>query len=194
MNMKQFNQNQPEPEPKLLLHLCCGPDATAVFERLRDRYHVIGYFHNPNIYPPEEHEKRSREAVKAGRELGFSVIVPGYAPAEWNEQIKGLENEPEKGRRCEICFRYNLRETARKARELSIPNFTTTLTISPHKNSKLILRLGQEAGEAFGLHFLSLDFKKKHGFRRSLELSHQLKLYRQNYCGCRYSMRKDKDA
>ncbi len=176
-------------KPSVLLHICCAPDSTAVVERLRSRYNVTGYFHNPNIFPPEEYEKRSREAVKAADKMGFALIVPPYNPDEWNEAVKGLEKEPEKGRRCRACFRFNLRRTARKAHDMSFPYFTTTLTISPHKNADLIMDIGHEAAAEYRVHFLAMDFKKRDGFLRSLELSKKFHLYRQNYCGCRYSMR-----
>lgn len=177
-------------KPEVLLHICCGPDATAVYERLSGLFRVTGYFHNPNIYPQEEYRRRSREALRAGDEMGFPVIVPAYQPNKWNEKIKGLENEPEKGRRCQVCFRFNLKATACKARNMGIPHFTTTLTISPYKDSRLIILIGEEVGEETGVYFLAQDFKKKNGFQRSLELSRQFDMYRQNYCGCRFSMRK----
>ncbi len=184
-----MREGRAQTKPKILLHICCAPDSTAVFEMLCSRYAVTGYFHNPNIYPLEEYQKRSSEARKAALKMGFPLVVPSYKPEEWNKRIKGLEHEPEKGLRCEICFRFNLWSTARKAREMHIPNFTTTLTISPHKDSNLIIRIGKAVGEEFGVNFLDIDFKKKHGFQRSLELSREWNLYRQNYCGCRYSMR-----
>jgi predicted adenine nucleotide alpha hydrolase (AANH) superfamily ATPase len=178
-------------KPKVLLHICCGPDSTAVYERLDPQYEVIGYFHNPNIYPEKEYEKRAQNALKAGREMGFKVIVPEYNPEEWLKAVKGLEREPEGGKRCERCFRHNLEATARKAMELSISFFTTTLTISPHKSSDTIFKIGTGLAEEYGIVFLDIDFKKKDGFKRSVELSKQMGLYRQKYCGCSFS--KDKD-
>ncbi|MFO7865354.1 MAG: epoxyqueuosine reductase QueH [Candidatus Aminicenantes bacterium] len=180
--------------PQVLLHICCAPDSTTVVERLREHYRVTGYFHNPNIAPPQEYERRSREACEVARRMGFPIIIPAYHPESWYDYIKGLEDEPEKGRRCELCFRFNLRAAAGKTRELKIPDFTTTLTISPHKDSQLIIRIGKEAAKEFGVNYLDFDFKKKHGFQRSLELSRQFSLYRQNYCGCRFSMRNEKSS
>jgi len=181
-----------EKKSKVLLHICCAPDATTVIERLCSHYEVVGFFHNPNIFPQEEYEKRGREARKLADAMGFLLIVPPYQPEEWNEEVKGLENVPEKGQRCEVCFRFNLRRTARKACEMNISSFTTTLTISPHKDSHCIMQIGEAAAVEYGIHFLSIDFKKKNGFQRSLELSRKFNLYRQNYCGCRYSMCKKK--
>lgn len=175
-------------KPQVLLHICCAPDSTAVFERLKQEYKVIGFFHNPNIFPEAEYKKRLEEAEYVARKLKFKIVVPGYAPQEWENAVKGLEAEPEKGKRCNVCFRFNLQATAKKAKRRGIPFFTTTLTISPHKVTEMIFKAGTEAAIKYGLKFLELDFKKKDGFKRSLELSREMNLYRQNYCGCRYSM------
>ncbi len=178
-------------KPGVLLHVCCAPDSTAVFERLSPDFEVFGFFHNPNIDPANEYHKRLAEARKVAQELGFPLIVPAFDPESWRRAVEGLEDEPEGGDRCAVCFRVNLRATARKAQELGIPFFTTTLTISPHKDSERILRIGREAGLEFGVSFLGENFKKRDGFKRSLELSRDLGLYRQGYCGCRFSLRKD---
>ncbi|MFW6124297.1 MAG: epoxyqueuosine reductase QueH [Acidobacteriota bacterium] len=185
-----MNKDKNVEKPKVLLHICCGPDSTAVYEKLEPWYKVIGYFHNPNIYPEKEYEKRAVNALKAGRKLGFEVIVPEYNQKGWLKEVKGLEKEPEGGKRCEKCFRHNLEATAKKARELGIYFFTTTLTISPHKSSETIFKIGRGLTEEYGIVFLDIDFKKKDGFKRSVELSKQLGLYRQKYCGCRYSIKK----
>ncbi|HZX10746.1 MAG TPA: epoxyqueuosine reductase QueH [Acidobacteriota bacterium] len=177
-------------KPKVLLHICCGPDSTAVYERLDPQYEVIGYFHNPNIYPEKEYEKRAHNALKAGKELGFEVLVPEYNPKEWLKAVKGLEKEPEGGKRCEKCFRFNLEATAKKALELGISFFTTTLTISPHKSSDTIFKIGRGLAEEYGIVFLDINFNKKDGFKRSVELSKQMGLYRQKYCGCSFSKEK----
>ncbi len=184
-----MSENKNGNKSGILLHICCGPDSTAVYERLEPQYEVTGYFHNPNIYPEKEYYKRAKNALEAGRELGFKVIVPEYDPEEWLRAIKGLEKEPEGGKRCEKCFRYNLEATAQKALELGISFFTTTLTISPHKSSDMIFKIGRGLAEEYGVMFLEADFKKKDGFRRSVELSKAIGLYRQKYCGCEYSMK-----
>jgi len=179
---------------KILLHICCAPDSTAVYERLKTEYEVVGYFFNPNIHPAAEYNKRWAETKRVAEELGFKLYSSDYSPETWEQAVKGLENEPEKGKRCRECFRFNLSAAAEKARSLDIPIFTTTLTISPHKDSRLIFSLGRAAGLEFGVDFLMVDFKKKDGFKRSLELSKNLRLYRQNYCGCRYSQKREKHA
>jgi len=186
-----MRENKKAQKPLVLLHICCGPDSTAAYERLNPWYEVIGYFHNPNIFPQKEYEKRAKNARKAGEELGFEVMVPEYHPEGWNKAIKDLEKEPEGGKRCEKCFRFNLEATAKKAREMGISSFTTTLTISPHKSSLTIFKIGRGLAEEYGVKFLDMDFKKKHGFKRSVELSKQIGLYRQKYCGCRFSKEKD---
>ncbi|NTV52128.1 MAG: epoxyqueuosine reductase QueH [Candidatus Firestonebacteria bacterium] len=160
-----------------------------MFERLAADYDVVGYFHNPNIHPLEEYVRRAEEAKRVGRILGFTLEPALYAPDAWDRAVAGLENEPETGARCTACFRHNLMAAAAKARELKIYWFTTTLTISPHKSSARIFEIGREAAAAHGVRFLETDFKKKDGFKRSLEMSKELNLYRQNYCGCKYSLR-----
>ncbi|MEW6516510.1 MAG: epoxyqueuosine reductase QueH [candidate division FCPU426 bacterium] len=179
---------------KVLLHICCAPDATATVERLRAEYDVLGYFQNDNIHPPEEFSRRLDNAERVAVALGFPLVPAGYHPEAWQTAVAGWEDEPERGRRCEACFRHNLAATAAKARELNIPAFATTLTISPHKDAALIFRLGRELARQQGVRFLEMDFKKQDGFKRSLEWSRQLGLYRQNYCGCRYSSRGEKQG
>jgi len=180
--------NNSKAKLKTLLHICCAPDSTAVFERLKPEYEVIGFFHNPNIFPEAEYKKRLEEAEYVARKLKFKLVVPAYAPEKWENAVKGLEAEPEKGKRCNVCFRFNLEATAKKAKSMGIPFFTTTLSISPHKVTEMIFKAGRDAAIKYGLKFLEFDFKKKDGFKRSLELSREMNLYRQNYCGCRYSM------
>jgi len=176
-------------KPKTLLHICCAPDATATAERLAKEYAVVGYFRNDNIYPPAEHALRLAHTERVAATQGFTLEPAEYCPETWAEAVRGLENEPERGRRCAVCFGHNLAAAAAKARALGIASFTTTLTISPHKNSKLIFEIGRDIGRAHGVNFLEIDFKKQDGFKRSLELCKQLELYRQNYCGCKYSKR-----
>lgn len=172
---------------KVLVHICCAPDSTAVFERLTHEYEVIGFFHNPNIHPQREYEKRKQEAQRVASKMGFELIVPQYNPEDWLDAVKGLEKEPEGGERCAVCFQYNLRAAAEKAKELGILYFTSTLTISPHKHSQEIISIGKSVEKGAGIKFLAVDFKKQDGFKRSLEFSREMKLYRQKYCGCRFS-------
>jgi len=175
--------------PKLLLHICCGPDATAVVEELRLEYEVIGFFHNPNIYPATEYRRRFEVVEKVAECMNFKLEVADYDPEKWFAVTKGWENEPEKGERCKICFEYNLKATADYAKNKAIDFFTTSLTISPHKNSEQILRVGEKVSGNTGGNFLARNFKKRDGFKHSLEFSRKWGLYRQRYCGCRYSLR-----
>lgn len=176
-------------KPKILLHICCAPDATTVAERLAGEYQVLGYFQNDNIYPQAEYRLRLKNAERVAEALGFALVPAAFHPDAWDAAVAGLEGEPERGKRCEACFRHNLGATAAKARELGVPYFATTLTISPHKDAALIFRIGRELAQRHGVQFLEMDFKKQDGFKRSLEWSRELALYRQNYCGCQYSQR-----
>lgn len=179
---------------KILLHICCAPDATAVFERLQQHYEVVGFFHNPNIYPKTEYMKRLDQAHKVANVMGFELREGSRDDTQWHTWVKGLENEPEKGKRCEVCFQYNLDATAEYAAKQSIPAFTTTLTISPHKRIAALFSAGRRAAQKYHVDFLEIDFKKKDGFKRSLDISKTLSLYRQHYCGCEYSISGEEHA
>jgi predicted adenine nucleotide alpha hydrolase (AANH) superfamily ATPase len=174
---------------KILLHACCGPCAAASVERLMDNgRQVMLYFSNSNINSREEFDKRLEAAEKLVKYFGIELVVDPYRHDDWLEYVKGLENEPEKGRRCSKCFDWSLRRTSLKAAEFGIENFTTTLTVSPHKVSRHIF----EAGEKYE-GFEPWDFKKKDGFLRTMQLSRELGLYCQGYCGCEFSMRPDQN-
>ncbi|MCD6363435.1 MAG: epoxyqueuosine reductase QueH [Synergistetes bacterium] len=180
---------------KVLLHICCAPDATYPFLELSKEFEtIIGYFYGSNIHPIEEYERRKEALVKLSREWKFTVIFERYDPESWVKEMKGLEKEPEGGKRCEKCFRLQLERTALKAKELGIEAFTTTLTISPHKDVVLINSLGKEIAEKTGLKFIERIFRKKNGFKKSVELSKKSNLYRQNYCGCIFSIRKEEGS
>ena len=173
------------PEMKVLLHICCAVCATASIERLREEGNsVSGYFYNPNIHPQSEYLNRLKETKNLAREIDLSLIVGEYRVEDWFGPVKGLEDEPEGGRRCVVCFRLRLNQTCRLARQNGFDGFTTTLTISPHKNSKTINNIGREIGGPF---FLERDFKKKEGFKRAMALSEKYGLYHQHYCGCIFS-------
>ncbi|MDO8740442.1 MAG: epoxyqueuosine reductase QueH [Candidatus Woesearchaeota archaeon] len=173
---------------KLLLHICCAPCSTHAIEFLKSKYDLVLFFPNSNICPEGEFKKRSENAKKITGIFNLKLIIDNYCHEEWLEFVKGLEDEPEKGKRCWKCFEFNLRKTAEKARELGFDCFTTTLTISPHKDSKKIFEIGKKL-ETGGIRFLDIDFKKQEGFRHSVELSKKYDLYRQNYCGCEFSLR-----
>ena len=173
---------------KILLHCCCAPCSTHCIEVLRENYEPILYFYDPNIEPYEEYIKRLDEVRKYSKIVGVELIEGVYDNERWNEFISGYETEPEGGSRCSRCFEFNLSETARKAEELGIRYITTTLTVSPYKNSEKIFKIGHNiVGD--GVEFLETNFKKKDGYKKSIELSKRYKLYRQNYCGCRFSKR-----
>ncbi|MFZ5806231.1 MAG: epoxyqueuosine reductase QueH [Verrucomicrobiota bacterium] len=178
---------------KILLHACCAPCACASVERLlQEGYKVTLFFSNSNIAPEEEYYKRLHDAKKWADILGIPFEEDEYNHQDWLEHIKGLEDEKETGKRCLKCFAYRLAKTAQKADKIGFSLFSTTLTLSPFKSSKAIF----EIGKAF-VKYLAMDFKKKDGFKRSLELSEQYQLYRQNYCGCEFSLRtkaKSEDA
>ncbi|MEA3313901.1 MAG: epoxyqueuosine reductase QueH [Caldisericota bacterium] len=173
---------------KVLLHICCAPDATYPFLYLRGRhYRVTGFFYNPNIHPLSEYEKRLEEIIRFSRVAGMDLEAGKYDKDNWFELIKGTENEPEGGKRCYICYKMRLEETARIAKEKGFDYFTTTLTISPHKNIKWIFEIGEQIGNKYGVKFLKANFKKRNGFKSSIVLSKYYKMYRQNYCGCVFS-------
>ncbi|MCR4438582.1 MAG: epoxyqueuosine reductase QueH [candidate division KSB1 bacterium] len=173
----------------ILLFACCAPDATVAIERLSPAWEVTVFFYNPNIHPRAEYDLRLEEMRKVAQAMEVPLVVGPYEDQLWLAMVKGLEEEPEKGRRCHVCFRMRLEATARQAKHLSISVFATTLTVSPHKDARTICALGQELAAQYGLEFLGANFKKQDGFERSIELSKALGLYRQNYCGCLFSRR-----
>ncbi|MCK9594802.1 MAG: epoxyqueuosine reductase QueH [Candidatus Omnitrophica bacterium] len=172
---------------KILLHICCGICSGWPIEKLRqDGYEVTGIFYNPNIHPRDEYERRLEAAKKACFVRGMELISAPYDCERWLSLTEDLKNEPEGGKRCSLCYRLRLEYTALKAKEMGIEYFTTTLSISPHKDSALINRIGIEiAGDGFK----EYDFKKADGFKKSNRFSLEHGLYRQNYCGCSYNMR-----
>ncbi len=174
---------------KIVLHICCGVCAAGVVERLtREGHEVRGYFYNPNIHPREEYNRRLEVAQKVAQEFNFPLVVPPYLPQEWHQETVSLEGEPEGGKRCEVCFRLRLKQTFDYMKERGGDAFTTTLTVSPQKSAGMVNQVGGELG---GERFLVRDFKKKEGFKRSMELAKKWALYRQHYCGCIYSQKPD---
>ena len=184
--------------PRVLLHSCCGPCSSSVLESLTEHFQVTLLWYNPNLYPEAEFDKRLRTQLQlieaAGLKDRVQVLSEPWRSGEYYQAVAGLENEPEHGGRCTECFRLRLRETARLAKSLSYDYFCTTLTLSRHKNAQLINRLGEEIGREFGVRWLPSDFKKKGGELRSTELSRQYGLYRQDYCGCEFSLRSREQA
>jgi predicted adenine nucleotide alpha hydrolase (AANH) superfamily ATPase len=169
---------------RLLLHICCAPCATHAVRRLGEDYAVTGFFSNSNIAPREEYERRLDNARRLAALCGIPLLEDGYDHDAWRETVRGLEDEPERGRRCAACFRFNLARTAAYAAAHGFDRFTTTLTISPHKDSRAIFAIGRSLGP-----FLEVDLKKQDGFLKSRELSREYGLYRQDYCGCEFSAR-----
>ena len=179
--------------PRLLLHACCAPCSSYVLEYLSDYFEITVLYYNPNISPETEYRLREEEARRLAsvipRKYPIHFMEGTYAPERFFAAVRGHEMDPEGGERCGICFRIRLMETARIAAEGKYDYFTTSLTISPLKDAGRLNRIGEEVGKLFGAEFLPSDFKKRNGYRRSVELSKEYGLYRQNYCGCVYSRR-----
>ena len=179
--------------PRLLLHSCCAPCSSYVLEYLSDYFEITVFYYNPNISPAEEYEKRAAEQQHLIRELPakhpIHLVVGAYEPERFYAVSLGLEQVPEGGERCFRCFRLRLEEAAKMAAEGGFDYFATTLTISPLKNAQKLNEIGEELSELYKVEHLPSDFKKKNGYKRSVELSALYGLYRQNYCGCVFSKR-----
>ena len=175
--------------PRLLLHACCAPCSSATLERLAAHFDLTILYYNPNIYPPEEYRRRETELERFVRDAGyrFPVVELPDDPQAFYAAVQGLEQEPEKGARCTVCYRLRLEQTARYAAQNGFAWFCTTLSISPLKDPVRINALGQELGAQYGVRFLPSEFRKKDGYKRSLQLSAEYGLYRQDYCGCVFS-------
>lgn len=179
--------------PSLFLHSCCAPCSSYVLEYLSKYFDITVFYYNPNIYPEEEYRKRVQEITRLVNSMEFEhpvkLIEGRYDPQEFFRRAKGLEDIPEGGERCFRCYRQRMEEAAKLAKEGGYDYFTTTLSISPLKNAAKINEIGEELAEIYHVTHLPSDFKKKNGYKRSIELSHEYDLYRQNYCGCIYSRR-----
>lgn len=177
--------------PTLLIHSCCAPCSSYTLEYLSKYFKITVLYYNPNIFPKEEYEYRISEQDRLIKEMEFEnqvdFISTEYTPEDYYSQIKGYENEKEGGKRCEICFKIRLEKTAQIAKKMGFDYFVTTLSISPMKNSTLLNKIGKELEEKYTVKYLLSDFKKKNGYKRSVELSKIYDLYRQDYCGCVYS-------
>ena len=187
--IQQFQRE--ERVPRLLLHVCCAPCSSAVLEYLSQYFAITLLYYNPNISPREEYDKREAELKRLVSEMELvhpvHLLPCDYDGQAFVEAARGLEGEPEGGARCEACFRLRLEYAAQEAARLHFDYYTTTLTISPMKNAPLLNQLGEEMGEKYGVAHLPSDFKKKNGYKRSVELSKEYGLYRQDYCGCAFS-------
>ncbi|MFL0196736.1 epoxyqueuosine reductase QueH [Clostridium sp. WILCCON 0269] len=176
--------------PSLLLHSCCAPCSSYVLEYLSKYFNITVFYYNPNIYPQEEYVKRVREQEEFIFKFSPNKInfIEGlYDSEKFYSLCKGLENEKEGGFRCLRCYRLRLNETAKLAKSQKYDYFTTTLTISPHKDAGKLNDIGRDLASKYGIEYLYSDFKKKNGYKRSIELSKIYNLYRQNYCGCIFS-------
>lgn len=179
--------------PRLLLHACCAPCSSYVISYLANYFDITIYFYNPNMDSNDEYEKRCAELKRFVREFKTKhpvhVVIEEYQHDEFLEISKGLENEPERGRRCLKCYELRLRKSFMYAKENNFDYITTTLTLSPHKNSKIINEIGKKLEDELSFPYLFSDFKKKDGYKKSILLSQEYNLYRQNYCGCEFSKR-----
>ena len=179
--------------PTLLLHSCCAPCSSYCLEYLSKYFKITIFYYNPNITDNNEYKKRVQEQQRLIKELPsinkIEFLEGNYDPNEFFEMAKGLENEPERGARCFKCYELRMRKTAETSKKLNFDYFTTTLSLSPYKNSKKINEIGEMLSKEYNINFLYSDFKKKNGYKRSIELSEIYHLYRQNYCGCIYSKR-----
>lgn len=177
-------------KPKLLLHSCCAPCSSYVITYLYDYFDITILYYNPNIYPYEEYKKRKDEQIRLISNFnGVKIIDCDYDNDIYNEVIKGLENEPERGSRCTKCFYLRLNKTGEIAKKNDFEYFCTTLTVSPYKNAKLLNEIGEDISKKYDIKWLYSDFKKNDGYKKSIELSKKYDLYRQDYCGCIYSKR-----
>lgn len=181
--------------PSLLLHACCAPCSSYCLEYLAKYFNITVFFYNPNIYPESEYGVRVKEIKRYINEKEFenpvSLIEGNFDVQKFYSAVKGYENCGEGTERCFLCYRLRLLETAKTAKELNFDFFTTTLTISPLKNAEKINEIGEEIAKEIGVKHLPSDFKKKNGYKRSIELSREFSLYRQNYCGCVFSLRNE---
>lgn len=182
-----------ENKEKMLLHSCCGPCSTTAIFSLSKIYDITICYYNPNIYPEEEYLKRKEEQIKLINkvneegEIQIKMLDVEYDPETYEEAVCSLREEKEGGLRCNVCFRLRLEKVAKLALENGYDLFATTLTVSPHKNAPLINSIGEEVSKIYNIRYLPTDLKKQDGYKKSIEYSKQYELYRQNYCGCKYS-------
>lgn len=177
-----------EEKKSVLLHICCGICALESINRLKQQgFKVFGFFYNPNIHPKEEYKKREDVVKEVAKFSEVEIIYSEYNPKEWFSVCENYSKEPEGGKRCSLCYEIRLSKTFEILEKYKFDYFTTTLTISPHKDSEKIFSIGEKIGKE---KFLKINFKKQDGFKKTIELSKNLNFYRQNYCGCVYSMNK----
>ena len=192
-NYEEMMLQQIENTPKgtrLLLHSCCAPCSSACLERLKDHFAVTVLYYNPNIDENEEYEKRKAEQIRFLQETGWADFLDcDHEPEAFFKAVQGMENEPERGSRCYVCYGLRLEKTAQVAKEHGFAYFGTTLTLSPYKNAEWLNEISEKLGDRYALNYLFTDFKKKGGYHRSIALSKEYGLYRQDFCGCKFSKR-----
>lgn len=185
----QAKSNNTSQIPSLLLHTCCAPCSAPVCERLQQQYRITLFYFNPNTHPPREYRLRLEELQRFATAQKLPLLALDYHPAAWFAAIRGWEQEPEKGHRCTLCYRLRLTAAAQQANAGGWDYFTTVLSLSPHKDAQRINAIGSQLAEQGGSRFLPANFKKQGGMQRSSELSRYYGFYRQNYCGCIFSLR-----
>ncbi len=173
---------------KLLFHICCAPCSGLLSRQLRESYDISVYFDNPNIWPLEEFHKRAREAEKFFSNEGVEFILADWNHDEWLELTRGLESEPEKGKRCKLCYHRRLEQAAQYAAANNFDCFTTSLSFSPYKDQRTILNLGRALGKKYKLKFIDIDFRADDNWRKARDFSKERDFYRQKYCGCEFSL------
>ncbi len=190
LEMENIIKNIGENKPKLLLHSCCGPCSSAVLERINEYFDITVFYYNPNIDEKEEFLRRSEEQIELIKDMSLDdvkVVICDYNHDEFLEYVKGFEKYREGRARCFKCYVERLENAAIYAKENGFSYFTTTLSISPHKDSQILNRIGKYLSNKYKINYLYSDFKKKNGFKRSVELTTKYKMYRQDYCGCEFS-------
>ena len=178
-------------KPKLLLHACCAPCSSHTLMVLKDYFKITIFYSNDNIYPKSEYDKRLDEIINFSKKISndIDVLFDDYNELDFDNAIKGLEDLGEKSKRCYECYKLRLEKTAKKAKELNYDFFTTTLSISPYKVTKWINEIGYDLENKYDVKYLFSDFKKEEGYQDSIKLSKEYGLYRQDYCGCKYSLK-----
>jgi predicted adenine nucleotide alpha hydrolase (AANH) superfamily ATPase len=179
---------------RILVHICCAPDALYVARSLGEHYEITGFFYNPNIQPKEEYDLRLGDARKVAGMLGISLLEGPYDAEKWTGLTFRFKDEPEKGRRCDVCYAMRLQKTAEASLDAGIGMFTTVMSLSPWKKAGTMNRIGRLFASRYKINFLEADFKKKDGFRKSIVMSREAGLYRQDYCGCLYSRNRKNDG
>ena len=195
MKLDEIIKKEEGKTPTLLLHSCCAPCSSYVLEYLSMYFKITIFYYNPNISPYEEYEKRLSEQKRLISEMKtinpITILECDYDNDKYEILVKGMEDEPERGARCLKCYHLRLENTANLAKKNNYDYFGTTLSVSPYKNSDVLNKIGEELSIKYNVPYLYSDFKKKEGYKRSIELSKLYNLYRQDYCGCKYSKRKD---